>query len=98
MSDVYDLAKQNWCYLCDAPHEPCDQPWLDELDLSDAAIDKLHANDCRECYGTGYYWAEGNPDSVLDDPNVVILECSEPFDGTICVRCHVCNGTGHRVS
>lgn len=47
---------------------------------------------CWDCADLGYYWTEGNPDQVADDPTIVMLECSEPFDGTICIRCETCKG------
>jgi hypothetical protein len=50
---------------------------------------------CVECNGQGYYWAEGNPDRLKDNPEgVEVLEVSEPFDGTICIKCHRCKGLG----
>lgn len=48
---------------------------------------------CCECHGMGYYWAEGNPDSAAE-AGCVLLEVSEPFDGTVCIQCHVCDGVG----
>lgn len=41
--DVYDVCGLGWCELCDAAHEPCDEPDVDELDAEIDLLDHLIA-------------------------------------------------------
>ena len=38
--DVYDVAVPEWCTLCNAPHMPCHEDYLNDLDY-----------ECYECHG-----------------------------------------------
>lgn len=54
----------------------------------------LDFHQCANCNSLGYYWSEGNPDMAAAYPEIKMIACSEPFDGTICIQCPNCKGSG----
>lgn len=62
----------------------------------------MHQRDsrtCDECNGRGWYWTEWN-DRADADPELsaLVIERPEEPDGTVCITCPTCDGTGHQRS
>lgn len=67
-------------------------PTMRPVALKGESVGLLLRPACEECGGRGWYWTEWS-DKADRDPDLrrLVLAYPDPPDGTVCIRCHVCN-------
>lgn len=91
---VFGLPGNQWHgYHC-AEHT---RSMVTNYDHQGGCIVRVMGQVCQNCNGNGNYWTEWS-DAAERDPEMraLVLEYPDPADGTVCIKCSDCGGTGRK--